>query len=267
MVSEAMKWAYTLRGNDALKNIDIFSSLLTGYYTKHQDDKYKNDYRIVNVAARCGLGSELYSSYVAHGTQPGEQEKRELATIIQNKAMEGGQILSYEEAYRSVSFFCYMLKWEKQPPVEQMYPNPVSPVIPPKPPKPKKEKYAPMKFLIVHLLLSLLYIGVLAALLSAVKVSSSDPINMIGESLGAALAIRLVAPPLIISAIGLIFSVVGIFVKKGWPYLTSAIVDTVGLLSGVALFAAQPIVLLFAIPLVVMGYVTYAQVKKAPSNS
>lgn len=309
LVSEALREIYTIN-NTVLVNHDIMQRMLMDYYSKHDDDYYKKDYNLINIASGSGLGRTLYSKFVSQSSWPDDSDKIEIASELQRVTESTKNKLSIADAERAVSFFCYMLGWEN-PPYEQpkpvtppqpviptppdIPPQPVIPTppdIPPQPVPPDDDQIQPVippeqvdphqrvlplqpdktkaamspfrKWSILHFILSVVYIGVFVALLEPARLdTSADPFSMIGNGLGVLLAYQLVTPTMILNAFGLIFSLVGIIIKKRWAFLTSAIIDTVGLFPGIALFAAMPAILIIAIPLVIVGYITFNKGKSA----
>ena len=121
------------------------------------------------------------------------------------------------------------------------------------------------KVAIIQLLLSLLHLIILISELknlSSGVTSAGDPFSTAGNMLLLGATASVMKRHLILFILGTIFSVVGLFMKKPWPYLTSAIIDTVSLVFGLTLLLAAPILLVILIPAIVLGYVAYSKAKK-----
>ena len=117
------------------------------------------------------------------------------------------------------------------------------------------------KLSVWHLVLCILHVVLLVLMLSNASTGSKDPFGMIGDAIGMAVASSLISTHLIFSVIGAIFSFVGILIKTRWPYLVSAIIDTVGCLFAINLFFLAPIIGMIAVGVFVLGYVTFAKGK------
>lgn len=83
------------------------------------------------------------------------------------------------------------------------------------------------------------------------SMASSDEL----EALGAGLATAMVTPHIICMALGAIFSWVGFFLRKTWGALVGAILFCVGTVLFLLYF-------MFGIPLIILGFVGYANQKK-----
>lgn len=75
------------------------------------------------------------------------------------------------------------------------------------------------------------------------------------EALAGAIAGALVTPHMVLFLIGAVFGWLGVFFKKSWSALVAAILYSVG----TALFLAYA---MFGIPILVLGYIGYANQKK-----
>lgn len=74
-------------------------------------------------------------------------------------------------------------------------------------------------------------------------------------AIGGAIATALVAPHMAMFLLGAIFGWLGVFLKKSWAALTAAILYSVG----TVLFLAYA---MFGIPLLIFGFIGYANQKK-----
>ena len=81
--------------------------------------------------------------------------------------------------------------------------------------------------------------------------ASSDGINV----LAGAIATTLVMPHMILFLIGAIFGWIGLFFKKSWSALVSAILYSTGTL----FFLAYA---MFGVPILILGFIGYAKQKK-----
>ena len=75
------------------------------------------------------------------------------------------------------------------------------------------------------------------------------------EAVGSALATVLVTPHMIMFVLGAVFGWLGVLLKASWSALVAAILYTVGFVLFLAYF-------MFALPIMVIGYVGYANQKK-----
>ena len=75
------------------------------------------------------------------------------------------------------------------------------------------------------------------------------------EAVGGAIATALVTPHMLMFLIGAVFGWLGFFIKKSWAALVAGILYAVGTLFFLAYF-------MFGVPLLVLGFVGYANQKK-----
>lgn len=110
------------------------------------------------------------------------------------------------------------------------------------------------KVLFVATLLATAYVIYLICYFGG-SMTSSDS----AEALGGAIATALVTPHMFIIALGAIFAWIGFFAKKAWGALVGAILYSVGAI----LFMLYAI---FCIPLIILGFIGYANQKKLLKN-
>lgn len=106
------------------------------------------------------------------------------------------------------------------------------------------------KILLVTAILATIYVIYLIIHFGG-SLSSADS----SEAIGGAIATALVTPHMIAIGIGAIFSWLGFFLQKSWGALVGAILYCVGAL----LFL---IYAMFCIPLIILGFIGYANQKK-----
>ena len=293
MLSQDLKSIYTCSDRRRLlQDPEYFTEMLKKYYKP----AYKSDCKILDTASRCGIGKVLIQ-YLDKNLWMTEEDKNTTAAELTKHCS-----LSLQDAYRAVSFFSYMMGWDKTPPYEgpEYVPpvNPPQPVIPPQqewppqpqppvqpvnpPPQPQPPVSPPepqpkvkvenktvsspkastfRKLSGWHLVLCILHIILLVLMLSSASTGSKDPFGMISDAFSMVIASSLISRHLIFSAIGTIFSFVGILIKTRWPYLVSAIIDTIGCLFAIKLFFLAPIIGIIAVVVFILGYVTFAKGK------
>lgn len=80
------------------------------------------------------------------------------------------------------------------------------------------------------------------------------------EAAGGAIATALVAPHMFMFLLGAVFGWVGFFIKKGWAALVAAILYSVGTLFFIVYF-------MFGVPILVLGFIGYANQRKLALNN
>ena len=122
----------------------------------------------------------------------------------------------------------------------------------------------------IHPVLCLLYmiINIVSIVnMGRTAASSSDPFAALGGGLGLIMANQMLGPLLAIMGIGTIFSIVGLFIKKPWAYLTAAIIQCVGLLVGLPIELLDVTYLFASLIMIALGFYAYYQVRKLESES
>lgn len=64
-----------------------------------------------------------------------------------------------------------------------------------------------------------------------------------------------------------IFAVLGLFLKRGWPYLTAAIIQTVALLTILTPVFIQPLLGIIAVAIPTMGYIAFVKINRAKGST
>ncbi|MBP3452175.1 MAG: zinc ribbon domain-containing protein [Clostridia bacterium] len=91
---------------------------------------------------------------------------------------------------------------------------------------------------------------------------SSDPFLALGNMLLLGLAINMMKPHLFLMAVSAVFSTVGLFMKKPWPYLTAAIIQTIATIMIIAILFSSVVLLIICIATIVLGFMAYSRLKK-----
>lgn len=60
-----------------------------------------------------------------------------------------------------------------------------------------------------------------------------------------------------------IFAALGLFLKRGWPYLTAAIIQTIALLTILTPVFIQPLLGIIAVAIPTVGYIAFVKIKRA----
>ena len=92
--------------------------------------------------------------------------------------------------------------------------------------------------------------------------NSDDPFGLLGAAAGLVVVNGMLRPLLITMGIGTIFSIAGLIVRKPWPYLTAAIIQSVGLLVGLPVELMDIAYLVASIVMVLLGFIAYYQKNK-----
>ena len=122
----------------------------------------------------------------------------------------------------------------------------------------------------VHPALCLLYmiINIVSMVnMGRTAASSSDPFAALGGGVSLLFANRMLGPLLAIMGIGTIFSIVGLFIKKPWAYLTAAIIQCIGLLVGLPVELLDVTYLFASLIMIALGFYAYYQVRKLESKT
>lgn len=107
------------------------------------------------------------------------------------------------------------------------------------------------KLLFVTSILAIAYAIYLIVYVAKANASASDST----EQVGSAIATALLIPHMLTMGLGAIFSWLGFFLKANWGALVAAILFCVGL-------ACMPIYFMFAVPLLILEFISYAKQKK-----
>lgn len=122
----------------------------------------------------------------------------------------------------------------------------------------------------IHPVLCLLYmiINIVSIVnMGRTAASSSDPFAALGGGLSLLMANQMLGLLLTIMGIGTIFSIVGLFTKKPWAYLTAAIIQCVGLLVGLPVELLDVTYLFASFIMIALGFYAYYQVHKLESEA
>lgn len=265
MLSQELRKMYNLYDR---RRLLLDSSYFKNKLAAHYQEEYKNDCKILDIASGCGIGQVLIQ-YIDNGLHMDENGKIRTANeLIRNSG------LSYDLAFRAVSFFTFMVGWDDIPPheiesIEKSKKATRESVNGFKKNKSsiKANLLSLKKYTIVHLVLSIVHILFLILLVATLNTNSSDPFSMISNAFAIYLGAQLIIMPLIFGSIGCIFSLLGLIIKKRWPYLVSGIVDSIGLITMINLILFAPATCVTAIAIVAMGFVTFAKWKSKGVNN
>ncbi len=250
-IETALQTLYNSESNKSrlLNDGDYFLNRLAQYY--HGEGR--TDFQIIEKAIRAGAGN-IVEQFLQQKALPSKDETATFITMLQTRAG-----FTSAEASKIVRLLYQMVGFSR---------HSASPT--------KTDKKVPRfqsnfwkglpKIALVHTLISVFY--VLFLLISLIQAGKSnadfvtDPLSMISSMGSTYLMGKLLGPQLFIMSIAAIFSLIGMFIKKPWPYLTAAIIQTLGVFKGLVIELAQPLLLIVVVGMTVIGYISFYYIQK-----
>ena len=116
--------------------------------------------------------------------------------------------------------------------------------------------------IVVHPLVCLAVVGYMLLSL-VIKSKRSFSNGDLGDVIGVALTFSVLRRWLIIMGIGTVFSFVGLFFRKAWAYLTSAIIQSISPIVCMVIVFGDYSILFVTLLMIILGYLAYYQIHKA----
>ena len=243
-IKQVLQNVYRSSGQRALVDDEYFIEQLARYY----EPSMKRDCQLLERGIRCGAG-KIIVQFLRQNAVPTIDENITFRSTLQRRAgftqPEAETIMGL--LYHMVSF--PVPKYTKTQPSSQ---------------KKKFDFSSLLSIPMLHLLLSLVYAIVIGVSILQVANGNdfSDPYATLTDIAGGFLAGKLFGPNLGMMILGVIFSAVGVFIKQPWPYLVSAIIQTIGAFMVIGVAFIQPIPLIANLLIAALGYVSFYLVNK-----
>ena len=260
---EPERWSYIMEIIETvLKNIysasdqyrilndpEYFIDLLVKQYRP----EFKYDCKLLEKGIRCGAGNIVWQ-FVNKKTMPTDEDNAKFTSLLQERAN-----LTLDEANRLIGLLYAMTGFSSPRKAHGKTIKEIS-----------DRARTPLSFSSggffnrlaqglpriapIHSLLSIVYV-----VFMIVSINNGATVFVLGSFLfGTNIALMFFAA---------IFAVLGLFLKRGWPYLTAAIIQTVALLTILTPVFIQPLLGMIAVAIPTMGYIAFVKINRAKGST
>ena len=232
-----------------LNDPEYFIDLLVKQYRP----EFKYDCKLLEKGIRCGAGNIVWQ-FVSKKTMPTDEDNAKFTSLLQERAN-----LTLDEANRLIGLLYAMTGFSSPRKAHGKTIKEIS-----------DRARTPLSFSSggffnrlaqglpriapIHSLLSIVYV-----IFMIVSINNGATVFALGSFLfGTNIALMFFAA---------IFAVLGLFLKRGWPYLTAAIIQTVALLTILTPVFIQPLLGIIAVAIPTMGYIAFVKINRAKGST
>ena len=232
-----------------LNDPEYFIDLLVKQYRP----EFKYDCKLLEKGIRCGAGNIVWQ-FVNKKTMPTDEDNAKFTSLLQERAN-----LTLDEANRLIGLLYAMTGFSSPRKAHGKTIKEIS-----------DRARTPLSFSSggffnrlaqglpriapIHSLLSIVYV-----IFMIVSIINGATVFDLGSFLfGTNIALMFFAA---------IFAVLGLFLKRGWPYLTAAIIQTVALLTILTPVFIQPLLGMIAVAIPTMGYIAFVKINRAKGST